>query len=200
MTKPYSQACENNKQPIADVLERVFSSAQNILEIASGTGQHAVYFAQRLPRITWQASDLVVNHAGINAWLESAEQRDNIRPPLELDVTQDCWPKAQYDAIFTANSLHIMPWSAVEAFFARLKNYLPKGALLAVYGPFNYAGCYTSASNEQFDRWLYAQSPLSAIRDFEVVDQLAKQSGFELLEDNEMPANNRLLVWKKLTS
>lgn len=195
--KPFSQACENNKHPIANVLTRVFSDSQLVLEVASGTGQHAVYFSQQMPYLTWQTSDLPMNHAGIEAWLASADTA-NLLPPLTLDVTQQPWPDVACDALFTANSLHIMPWQAVEALFGQLEGYLSIGAILAVYGPFNYGGNYTSASNQQFDEWLYAQSPHSAIRDFEEVNSLAKDAGFDLLEDNEMPANNRLIVWKKL--
>ena len=203
MNKPFSQACVNNQQPIIDVLKRVFSDRQQVLEIASGTGQHAVYFSAALPHLKWHCSDLAVNHQGINAWLDDVLQAGatNIARPLILDVTQAQWPclvaDARCDALFSANSLHIMPWSAVEALFAQLNTYLPIDAIVAIYGPFNYNGCYTSESNQQFDDRLYLRSPLSAIRDFEAVNALAKDAGLELLEDNAMPANNRLLVWRK---
>tara|TARA_B100000809_G_scaffold209865_1_gene212969 strand:- start:1059 stop:1676 length:618 start_codon:yes stop_codon:yes gene_type:complete len=201
--KPFSQACVNNQQPISDVLKRVFGDRQQVLEIASGTGQHAVHFSAVLPHLQWQCSDLAVNHPGINAWLDDALQAgaSNIARPLTLDVTQPGWPclmsGARCDALFSANSLHIMPWSAVEALFTQLNTYLPIGAIVAIYGPFNYNGCYTSESNQQFDGRLYLRSPLSAIRDFEAVNALAQDAGLELLEDNAMPANNRLLVWRK---
>lgn len=198
VTKPFSQACENNKQPIVEVLKRVFSPSKSVLEVASGTGQHGVYFAEQLPHLIWQTSDLAHNHLGINAWLSDSAHITNVRPPLQLDVTQQPWPAVDCDAIFTANSLHIMPWTAVQALYRQLQDYLPVGGRLVVYGPFNYNGHYTSASNQQFDQWLYAQSPHSAIRDFEAVNTLAKDAGFELQEDNEMPANNRLIVWQKL--
>lgn len=193
----------NNQQPISDVLKRVFSDRRQVLEIGSGTGQHAVYFSAALPHLHWQSSDLAVNHRGINAWLDDALQAGlaNISRPLTLDVTQPEWPFSmsgvRCDALFSANSLHIMPWAAVEALFCQLNNYLPEGAIVAIYGPFNYEGCYTSASNQEFDRWLYGQSPLSAIRDFEAVNELAQAAGLELQEDNAMPANNQLLVWRK---
>lgn len=198
VTKLFSQACENNKHSIAEVLKRVFMSCTSVLEIGSGTGQHGVYFAEQLPHLIWQTSDLAHNHSGINAWLSDSVHITNVRPPLLLDVTQPPWPDVECEAIFTANSLHIMPWSAVQALYRQLQDYLPDGGRFAVYGPFNYNGQYTSASNQQFDQWLYDQSSHSAIRDFEAVNTLAKHAGFELLEDNEMPANNRLIVWEKL--
>jgi hypothetical protein len=203
VNKPFSQACVNNQQAITDVLKRVFNDRQQVLEIASGTGQHAVYFSAALPHLQWQCSDLAINHQGINAWLDEALQAGatNIARPLMLDVTQSEWPNlksdVRCDALYSANSLHIMPWSAVEALFTQLNTYLPIGAIVAIYGPFNYNGCYTSESNQQFDHRLFLRSPLSAIRDFEAVNQLAQDAGLELQEDNAMPANNRLLVWRK---
>lgn len=199
MNKPYSQACENNKAPILDHLQRLFSDSKSVLEIASGTGQHGYYFSQAMPNLLWQYSDLPINHAGINAWIAEAKVSgiENLKAPLVLDVCQEVWPETGCDAIFSANSLHIMPWRAVQSLFGQLKNYLVSGSQLVIYGPFNYGGNYTSVSNENFDVWLQQQSSGSAIRDFESVNQLAHEAGLILQEDNEMPANNRLLIWQK---
>lgn len=194
--KPFSQACENNKQPILAILQRVFGDAKQVLEIGSGTGQHAVHFARHMPWLYWQTSDLEENHAGIKAWIQDAAP-DNIGQPIALDVSRTKWPHQKVDAVFSANTLHIMSWPEVETFFQKLPAILPPHASLAIYGPFNYKGQYTSDSNRQFDAWLKARAPHRAIRDIEAVDQLAQNSGLEWVEDNPMPANNRLLVWRR---
>lgn len=193
--KPFSQACLNNREPILDVLRRVFANSRRVLEIGSGTGQHAVYFAEQLPHLHWQTSDLTENHAGINAWLDEF-CGDNLSRPLELDVTSGIWPGEKVDAIFSANTAHIMSWEAVQQMFAGIPEVLDSGGVMALYGPFNYHGAYTSDSNQRFDVWLKAQEPHRGIRDFEQVDGLARQAGMQLMEDNAMPANNRLLVWR----
>ena len=194
--KPFSQACENNRQPIVEILLRVFHDRRQVLEVGSGTGQHAVYFAEMMPYLHWQTSDLPENHPGINTWLDDY-CGENLARPLSLDVTSACWPVETVDAIFSANTVHIMPWPAVEAMFARIPEVLASDGVLAIYGPFNYNGDYTSESNQRFDVWLKAQEPHRGIRDFEKVDSLARQVGLKLQEDNPMPANNRLLVWRK---
>ncbi len=194
--KPFSQACQNNRVPILAVLERVFQGVSNVLEIGSGTGQHAVYMAKHLPHVMWQTSDLVENHSGINQWIKEFPA-DNIRLPLSLDVTAADWAALQCDAVFSANTLHIMSWSAVQKLFQGLANCLSPGAVVAIYGPFNYHGKFTSESNERFDTWLKAQNSDRGIRDFAAVNTLAEQAGLALQEDNAMPANNRLLVWVK---
>ncbi|GIU07713.1 MULTISPECIES: DUF938 domain-containing protein [unclassified Shewanella] len=197
---PYSQSCENNKSAIATVLEHSFGQVRHVLEVGSGTGQHAVHFAKLLPHLIWQTSDQLDYHNGINAWLE-AEPSTNLRAPLVLDVTQP-WPVAQLDAaeldgIFSANTLHIMSKGMVEAFFAGIGKHLAKGGHLCVYGPFNYNGEYTSDSNRNFDQWLLQQNPQSAIRDIEWISALAAAQGLELIADHPMPANNRLLHFEK---
>jgi cyclopropane fatty-acyl-phospholipid synthase-like methyltransferase len=195
-SKPFAPACERNRGPILEVLKLYFTDRRRILEIASGTGQHAVFFAPVFANAIWQTSDLKENLPGIRLWLEEAAL-PNLPPPIELDVT-GTWPDARYDAIFSANSLHIMPWSAVEQFFAGVARVLEPDGILAVYGPFNYNGTYTSESNREFDAWLKQQySPESAIRDFEAVDRLAGQIGCQLVQDHAMPANNRLLLWRR---
>ncbi len=194
--KPFSQACDNNQQAIFAILERVFAEAQTVLEIGSGTGQHASYFAPRLPHVTWQTSDQAQYHPGINAWLDDSSA-SNLRRPLLLNVDMSEWPIATVDAVFSANTCHIMGWTSVVNMFQQLAGVMSTGATLAIYGPFNYGGQFTSPSNANFDQWLKHRGAQQGIRDFEAVDKLASEAGMRLLEDNTMPANNRLLVWRK---
>lgn len=195
--KPFSQACENNKQPILQIIRRVFNQPQTVWEIGSGTGQHACYFARQLPHIEWQPTDREENLAGISLWVEECEL-SNIKPAIKLDVSDQPWPSIRMDAIFTANTLHIMSWREVLVLFATLGEVLDPGAKLCIYGPFNYNDSYTSDSNRQFDLWLKTRDPESGIRDLQAVKQLAGTVDITLLADNPMPANNRLLVWVKL--
>jgi hypothetical protein len=197
--KPFSQACENNKAPILAVIREVFSQPVTVWEIGSGTGQHGCYFASELPHLSWQPTDLEENHSGINIWRDHA-QLANLNPPLILDVTSQTWPCDGMDAIFTANTLHIMSWHNVEVLFERFKTVLNPLATVCIYGPFNYNGTYTSDSNAYFDQCLKNRDPLSGIRDFEAVVALAENAGLRLLMDNTMPANNRLLVFSKQIS
>ena len=196
LQKPFSQACENNKQPILDVLLRVFSDRKQVLEIGSGTGQHAVHFGPQLSHLIWQTADLENNHAAINEWIKDFPA-ENLRPPLTLDADHPPWNFDQVDAVFTANTCHIMAWSSVVNMFSGLDSVLAANAVLAIYGPFNYNGKFTSKSNAHFDQWLKQQAPHQDIRDFEALNNLAKKIGMTLMEDNEMPANNRLLVWRR---
>jgi hypothetical protein len=193
---PFSQSCENNKAVILEVLRHVFDDRREVLEIASGTGQHACHFAASMPWLRWQPTELPES-LGLLRPRCSAYKGSNLLSPAALAVRTDPWPLAVPDGLFTANSLHIMAFAAVEKLFAGLARHAATDAVLAVYGPFNYRGQYTSQSNAQFDQWLAQQHPDSAIRDFEVVDGLAAAAGFRLQTDNEMPANNRLLVWRK---
>lgn len=197
LRKIFSQACERNSEPICAVLKHAFADCKHVLEIGSGTGQHAVYFAARLPHLIWQASDLPENHPSILAWRKEAAL-PNLPPPLALDVLQPDaqWPQTRFDAAFSANTLHIMSWTAVEAMFAGLGRVLREAGVLCIYGPFNYGGAYTSDGNARFDAVLRAQSAQMGIRDIEQVLRLAEGQGLELLADHAMPANNRLLVWR----
>ena len=195
-SRPYSQSCENNKAPILAVLREELAGFDSVLEIGSGTGQHARYFAEHLPHLTWQPSDLPENHPAIELW-RANYTGSNLPPPLTLDCTSPRWPVPLPQAVFTANSLHIMAWPAVQSLFAYLAAHAPAASRLLIYGPFNYNGAYTSQSNAQFDRWLAARDPDSAIRHFEAVDDLATEAGYTLKTDHQMPANNRLLVWDK---
>jgi cyclopropane fatty-acyl-phospholipid synthase-like methyltransferase len=196
MSKQFSTACERNQEPILALLRTILAEHRRVLEIGSGTGQHAVYFAARLPQLTWQTSDLPQNHASILAWQEEAHL-PNVLPPLTLDMRAPEWPEAEFDAVFTANTCHIMAWPEVERMFAGVGRLLPAGGVCCVYGPFNYDGTFTSASNARFDAMLRQQAPQMGLRDFEAVNQLALGAGLELEADHDMPANNRLLVWRR---
>ncbi|MHB1186039.1 DUF938 domain-containing protein [Thiobacillus sp.] len=192
--KPFSESCVQNRDPILAVLHEWFADRRHVLEIGSGTGQHAVYFGAELPHLVWQTADVPQYHAGIRAWLDEAGLA-NVRPPLALDVNQPGWRDGRYDAVFSANTLHIMGWPEVEKFFEGVGEVLEPGGVLAVYGPFNYNGAFTSDSNARFDAWLKSRDPDSGVRDFEAVDTLAHAQGLVLQQDIAMPANNRTLVW-----
>ncbi len=198
MSLSYSHACERNREPILKLLRESFREVHHVLEIGSGTGQHATYFARSMPHLRWQASDRADNLPDLGIRIAAADL-ENCPPPLRLDVRDAQWPSLGFDGVFTANSLHIMAWQSVMAFFAGLPAVLPSG-VLCVYGPFRYAGSYTSKSNRQFDLSLQARDPLSGIRDFEGVNDLAADAGFRLLADHPMPANNQLLVWRRDSS
>jgi len=194
--KPFAESCVQNRDPILAVLREWFADRSAVLEIGSGTGQHAVYFGAALPHLRWQTADVVRHHAGILAWLNEAAL-PNVLPPLALDVSHTEWRSGRYDAIFSANTLHIMGWPEVEHFFAGVGAVLEPGGVLVVYGPFNTNGAFTSESNARFDAWLKARDPASGVRDFEAVDALARAHGLILQQDIAMPANNRTLVWRK---
>ena len=196
LIKPYSEACERNGDPILAMIQPVLTRCRAVLEIGSGTGQHAVYFAGRMPHLLWHTSDRQENHPGIELWIAEAGM-ENLPPPLVLDVAQSPWPEVAVDAVFSANTAHIMHWPEVEALFVGVGKLLPEQGVFLLYGPFNYNQAYTSESNERFDGWLKARDPLSGIRNFEDVDRLARQAGMVLREDFAMPANNRLLFWQK---
>lgn len=196
MEKPFSPACERNQTPILEVLQEAFSDRQRALEIGSGTGQHAVHFAAHFPHLIWQSSDRLENLPGIRLWLNDAAL-ENTPEPLMLDVTEH-WPQTErFDALFSANTLHIMSWAEVEMMFSEMSKVLTEDAVLVIYGPFRYNGRHTSESNARFEASLQAAVPHRAIRDFEAVDALAQKIGFRLIEDRAMPANNRCLVWRR---
>jgi hypothetical protein len=196
LDKPHSPSCDRNREPILTVLRKYFADRHDALEIGSGTGQHAVHFAAAMPGLRWQCSDVADNLPGIRMWLVETAL-PNTPAPIELDVARGPWPTQTFDAVFSANSLHIMGWADVEALFAGLDAVLANDATLVVYGPFNYGGDYTSDSNREFDGWLKARDRRSGIRDFEAVDALANTVGLKLVADVAMPANNRCLVWRR---
>lgn len=194
----FSPSCERNKDAILAQLSEQFKCIETVLEIGSLSGQHALHITKYLKNLNWQTSDIQEN-------IDSLEKNiaqfgtDNCFAPLSLDVAkQQDWPMQKYDAIFTANSLHIMSWNHVELFFQHIKTVSRQGSLVVVYGPFKYKGEYTSDSNERFQQWLIARDRLSGIRDFELVDRLANENGFQFKSDITMPANNQLITWEML--
>lgn len=195
MNKPFSQACENNKIHILPILQQAFSKVDSVLEIGSGTGQHAVYLAKNLPHLNWQTSDLVENHQGINQWLAEYPSA-NLQAPIVVDLAKE-WPIDKISAIYTSNTLHIVSWELVIAFFKSVNLHLKTGGKLCIYGPFKYQGEFTSESNAQFDIWLKDINKLSGVRDIEKIIQLAESAGLTLIADHDMPANNRLLEFIK---
>ena len=191
-----SEACERNKGPILAVLAGELAASRAVLEIGSGTGQHAVHFARHLPHLSWQPTEL-------GGALEPLAERiglegpANLRPAVALDVRAHPWPLERVDAVFSANTLHIMAWDAVEHFFRGVGAVLGAPGVLCVYGPFRYHGGYSSDSNAEFDRYLKRRDPASGIRDFEALQRLAAAAGLELAADHPMPANNQTLVWRR---
>lgn len=196
MNKPYSESCNQNKTAILSVISPIFSSASSVLEIGSGTGQHAIYFSQKMPHLKWYTSDCKAYLDGINMWLKD-ECLPNVAAPFELDVSSSVWPELDVDAVFTANSIHIMNQQDVVNFMSGVSRLLGKQEDLMIYGPFNYNGAYTSKSNESFDQWLKQRDALSGIKHFEEMVSLANNNGMQLNTDYEMPANNRILHFVK---
>jgi SAM-dependent methyltransferase len=195
--KPYAESSEVNKGPILAILQDIFAERKRVLEIASGTGQHAVHFGRELPHLIWQTSELAQHHAGIQAWLDEA-QLPNVLAPLAIDVNDARWPVAAVDAIFNANTVHIISWPEVERLFAHIARVILPGGCVCLYGPYNYGGNFTSESNARFDAWLKSRDPNSGVRDFEAVNRLAASHDLDLLQDIAMPSNNRILVWNAM--
>jgi SAM-dependent methyltransferase len=196
MNKPYSESCDQNREPILDIIAPIFSTSSSVLEIGSGTGQHAIYFAEKMPHLKWYTSDCLPYLNGIDMWLQDAGLL-NVVAPIELDVTNSSWPKLEVDAVFTANSIHIMCWLDVVNFMSGVGQLLDNHGNLVIYGPFNYDGRYTSESNERFDHWLKSRDPNSGIKQFEDMVSLAAENMMRLVSDYEMPANNRILHFRK---
>ena len=195
--KPFSPACERNREPILAVLRSAFAQRRRVLEIGSGTGQHAVHFSAHLPHLVWQPSDRADYLPGINAWRTEAGL-PNLQPPMKLDVLQEGWPeRGEFDAAFMANTLHIMSWPMVEACFRRIHRALASSATLVIYGPFKRQGAHTSASNATFDAELKLRDPEMGIRDFEAVSEMAAEIGFGPPRLVAMPANNCCLVFAR---
>lgn len=197
ISKPFSESSEQNKHVIFEKIKPYLADGLEVLEIGSGTGQHAIHFASVVPGLVWQASDLVENLPAIKAWIRDS-QLTNLPDPIELDVSSG-WINKSYDLIYSANTFHIMSQIQVEYCLSRCTACLKPKAHLIVYGAFNYNGKYTSTSNEQFDRWLKSRDPQSGIKHFEWINQLASESGLRLVSDTAMPANNRILIWQRET-
>lgn len=197
MNKPYSESCEQNKQAILEVIKPLLDDVKHLLEIGSGTGQHAIYFAQQLSHLTWQTSDCESYLNGIKAWIDDSDT-SNVKPPFVLNVSTSDWPDIDIDAVFTANSVHIMSDDDVANMIEGVGRLLTKGNKFIIYGPFNYDGRYTSESNQRFDVWLKARDEKSSIKDFEKMVSLADENAMRLVEDYAMPANNRILYFEKV--
>lgn len=198
MDKPFSPACERNREPILEVLkEHIQHTDRRLLEIGAGTGQHAVYFAPSFPQLEWYPTDLSGNIFGMKKWIDEA-RIPNLQKPTKLDVAKDDFPKLKFDVVFTANTFHIMHWKDCKSFMKLLGHRLREDSRAIFYGPFKYNGEFTSESNAAFDEALRAKDPLSGIRAFEDVNNNMLKNGFELVEDREMPANNRILVYNRL--
>lgn len=198
MEKPYSPACDRNQGPILQVLQQVITTKDHrLLEIGSGTGQHAVFLAPHFPWLEWHPTDLSENIAGMSLWFGEAKI-PNIQRPQRLDVSKDDFPKLKFDVVFTANTLHIMGWKECKSFMKLLGNRLREGSRAIFYGPFKYNGEHTSASNAEFDVSLKERNPQSGIRAYEDVVKAMEKAGFTIIEDFEMPANNRTLVFQRL--
>jgi cyclopropane fatty-acyl-phospholipid synthase-like methyltransferase len=196
LDKPYSEACDENRAPIFAALAPRLAGCTTLLEIGSGTGQHAVYFAAELPQLVWQTSDQSSQHPGILAWLREAGLA-NVRPPMALDVLTDEWPAGPFDAVYSANTVHIMPERAVAAMFEGVGRVLSGDGPFLLYGPFSYDGVHTAPSNQRFDQWLRARDPAMGVRDLAWLRTLGEAAGLVLAEDLEMPVNNRFLVWRR---
>ena len=194
--KPIAESCLQNQAEIYSVLKTLLTNKKHVLEIGSGTGQHAVYFAKRMPHLIWQTSDQQHYHEGIQLWLNEANL-NNTPAPIKLDVSHDTWPQTRSDVVFSANVVHIMAWNNVIDYVSKSAQILTKEGLFILYGPFNYNNDYTSPSNRNFDQWLKSRDPNSGIRDFEALNNLATKYGLSLAHDIEMAANNRIICWQK---
>lgn len=199
MPKPFSQACENNKAPILNVLSQYLTLPGSLLEVGSGTGQHAIHMAKHLPHINWQPSDRAQNIEGIELWRQESGL-NNLMPATIFDVLDtDTYPEP-HDHLFSANTLHIMSWDAVTAFFNSIPSILNHNGYAFFYGPFKYQGQFTSPSNASFELWLKQQAAHQGIRGIEAITELAQQAGLELIKDVSMPANNQTLIWRMNSS
>ncbi len=194
--KPYSEACERNREPILQVLRQWFTQPGVALEIGAGTGQHAVHFAANLPHLQWQPTDREENLAGIGLWVSEAAL-PNLRAALKFDVRDSAWPVETADYIFSANTAHIMSWPEVELMFAGVARVLRPRGLFALYGPFNRDGRFTSDSNQAFDASLRERDAQMGLRDDKALKALAREHGLRFTAEHAMPANNRLLIWQR---
>ena len=194
--KLYSESCERNQEPILKILQEVLTKQQYVLEIASGTGQHAVYFGRALPHLSWQTSELTQKHEGILAWLNEIKL-PNVLPPVTINVNDVKWPVGIVDAVFNANTVHIISWLEVERMFAGIAHVLNANGILCLYGAFKYKGEFTSESNARFDAYLRSNDRNSGIRDFENINRLAESYGLFLTRDVSMPSYNRALIWQR---
>lgn len=198
---PYSEACERNKGPILEQLQRLLPGPQQVFEVGSGTGQHAEHFARQLPYLHWQCSEQPEHLPGLALRLQQAGL-SNLPAPLAFQVGQSQWPATKgsrgFDVVYSANTAHIMSWAEVTQLFAQLGQQLQAGAQFLLYGPFKQGGSYTSPSNAEFDLWLKARYPKGGQRNLEDLQALGTPAGLQLTEQLALPANNQLLVWRKV--
>jgi len=196
MNKPFSPSADRNKQYILEALDRELVGNEFILEIGSGTGQHACHFAANLPNITWQATELKDNIPAIESWI-GEHNCLNLPDPYELDVDVLPWPAKNVDVCYTSNTFHIVSMQSIQSIFEGCKQVLSHSGKLCVYGPFSINGAHTSEGNIQFDRQLRTSDPASGVRDLQVLDGLAKRAGFSACRYIELPANNHFVVWDR---
>ena len=198
--KEFAPACDRNSQVILEVLKPILARSRSVLEVGSGTGQHAVCFAQGLPHLNWQPSNKE-SLDSINAWGEESRLK-NLSSAVSLDLLaldeDQLSGLPEVDAIVCINIIHIMAWQGTEKLFELAARILPAGGVIYVYGPYRYSGHTLESSNEDFDLWLKDRDPVSGIRDFDQINKLAKNAGFKLESDIAMPANNRSIWWKKV--
>ena len=197
MTDPrqHAPAAARNRDPILEVLRRLAPATGTVLEVASGSGEHAAHFAAALPGLAFQPTDPdPTRRASIDAWCEGIA---NVRPALALDATTGAWPTGPFDLLLCCNMIHIAPWAAAEGLVAGAGRVLSPGGILLLYGPFRRQGVETAPGNEAFDADLRARNPAWGLRDLEAVDALARAAGFSGAEITEMPANNLCVAWRK---
>jgi SAM-dependent methyltransferase len=197
--KCFSEACDRNQDPILAVLKEILPGSGRVLEIGSGTGQHAAYFSRALPDLNWQPSDLADAHLSIKAWREESGA-PNLRVPIVIDLLSDNGSPGVVDAIVCINTIHIVAWAGVERLFSLAESILKPHGVLYCYGPYRYGDRALEPSNVAFDHWLKAQNPVSGVRDYEVIKALAESTGFYLGGDISMPANNRSIWWVRRTA
>jgi len=193
---PFSTAADNNKEVIAEQLARHLTSAARVLEIASGTGQHAEFFTTAMPHLVWQPSDVNVDETGLKARVTAA-RIPTLLEPIVLDI--DHWPNMRpaYDVVYSANCIHIIPPRLLPKYVAGAARSLKSGGSMMLYGPFKYGGAFTTESNARFNDWLAERYDGAGIRDFEHIDELARLNGLVFESDEAMPANNQFIIWKK---
>ena len=194
--KPYAPSCEQNRDVILTVLQPRLKGVRRLLELGSGTGQHAVYFAPALPHITWQTSDLEEHLPGIQLWLADYPVA-NLPPPIVLDVATDRWPTAKFDAVFSANTAHMMDATMAGAMLSGVARLLPPNGRFLLYGPFKKEGNFHGPNDRAFDQRLRSHDPAIGLKDIAWLDQFAAAEGLNLVEEIAMPANNFVLFWKK---
>ena len=197
--KRFSEACNRNQAPILAVLKEVLPDTGRVLEIGSGTGQHAAYFSRSLPDLAWQPSDLAEALPSIEAWREESGA-PNLNPPMVIDLLGNNDTPSRVDAIVCINTAHIVAWTGVECLFSIAANILEPKGVLYFYGPYRYPDHALEPSNVAFDRWLKEQNSVSGIRDYAAVESLAESNGFILGGDRSMPSNNRSIWWVRQTA